>query len=462
MMMAVSFEQYGRLYYIDPGSYSPTVGTKVLVPTDSGPEVAICMWAPQWVDDDVTGLPVCEGIAADEHLSRDEGNRAKRAQARVTARRLVRDHGLPMKVIGVDYTDGPPVFTVYFSAPHRVDFRALVRDLTGRLGGRVELRQIGPRDEARLQGGIGPCGRDLCCSTFLKDFEPVSVRMAKDQDLPVNPMRIAGACGRLMCCLKYEHPLYQDFREKAPKLGESVETPEGPGVVTGHNVPGDKVVVKLTADGRKCACTRASVCGSRQGYEARYGETGSAASGADQGDAQARAERERAGRLAGLGETAAGGGASDHGGVRPSHRRVHQLVEQPGRQRDAAGGGQQHRPGRDRGCRLRAHHDRGVLRAETAVAALRSRVPVRAAAGAVRLQPARLAAVLAAGGQAARGRPGAPDRVAGGQPRRPRRIGDHLCAERLQGGVGRRARPVRPGRVRPARGRRQRARRSSA
>jgi cell fate regulator YaaT (PSP1 superfamily) len=270
MMMAVSFERYGRLYYLDPGGYKPAVGAKVLVPTDSGPEVAECVWAPQWVDEDVAGLPVCEGIATDDQLARDETNRAKRAQARVTSRRLVREHALPMKVIGVDYVDSPPVFTVYFSAPHRVDFRALVRDLASRLGGRVELRQIGPRDEARLQGGIGPCGRDLCCATFLKDFEPVSVRMAKDQDLPVNPLRIAGACGRLMCCLKYEHPLYQDFHASAPRQGELVETPEGPGVVTGHNVPGDKVVVKLTADGRKCACTRASVCGSRQAYEERY------------------------------------------------------------------------------------------------------------------------------------------------------------------------------------------------
>ena len=121
-----------------------------------------------------------------------------------------------MKIIAVDYLDEPNMFTVYFSAPHRVDFRALVRDLAAKLRARVELRQIGPRDEARLQGGIGPCGRDLCCATFLKDFEPVSVRMAKDQDLPVNPLRIAGACGRLMCCLKYEHPLYQDFHATAP------------------------------------------------------------------------------------------------------------------------------------------------------------------------------------------------------------------------------------------------------
>ncbi len=124
-----------------------------------------------------------------------------------------------MKLIAVDYVSATNVFVVYFSAPHRVDFRALVRDLAARLRSRVELQQIGPRDEARLQGGIGPCGRDLCCATFLKDFEPVSVRMAKDQDLPVNPMRIAGACGRLMCCLKYEHPLYQDFKKKAPRTG---------------------------------------------------------------------------------------------------------------------------------------------------------------------------------------------------------------------------------------------------
>jgi cell fate regulator YaaT (PSP1 superfamily) len=163
------------------------------------------------------------------------------------------------------------VLTVYFSAPHRVDFRALVRDLAARLRVRVELRQIGPRDEARLQGGIGPCGRDTCCSTFLKDFEPVSVRMAKDQQLPVNPLRIAGACGRLMCCLKYEHPLYQDFRESAPKIGASVDTPDGPGQVVGHSVPADSVVVRLSADGRRTACSRASVCGSRKAYEATYG-----------------------------------------------------------------------------------------------------------------------------------------------------------------------------------------------
>ena len=270
MMMAVSFERYGRLYYLDPGGHEPKIGDRVLVPTDSGPEVAQCVWAPQWISEDVGGLPVCAGLADEEDLERDERNRRLRAESRLAARRLIREHALPMKLIAVDYVATTNVVTVYFSAPHRVDFRLLVRDLAARLRSRVELQQIGPRDEARLQGGIGSCGRDLCCATFLKDFEPVSVRMAKDQDLPVNPMRIAGACGRLMCCLKYEHPLYQDFKQKAPPTGSPVDTPEGPGVVTGHSVPADSVVVKLNADGSSCACSVASVCGSRQAYESTH------------------------------------------------------------------------------------------------------------------------------------------------------------------------------------------------
>jgi cell fate regulator YaaT (PSP1 superfamily) len=270
MMMAVSFQRSGRLYYLDPGPYQPQVGTKVLVPTDAGPEVAECIWAPQWVDDEIGGLPVCAGLAEEEHLSRDEANRQRRAEAKAATRRLIREHDLPMKIVAVDYLDQPNVFTIYFAAPHRVDFRELVRDLAGKLRARVELRQIGPRDEARLQGGIGPCGRDLCCATFLKDFEPVSIRMAKDQDLPVNPLRIAGACGRLMCCLKYEHPLYQKFRDEAPKLGATVETPDGTGTVVGHNVPADQVTVKLAEDGRRTSCPKASVCGSRRAHDAMY------------------------------------------------------------------------------------------------------------------------------------------------------------------------------------------------
>src|ERR1700689_3141825 len=277
MIMAVSFERYGRLYYLDPGGHQPKIGDKVLVPTDGGAEVAGCVWAPQWMTEDVDGLPVCAGPARQEDLDRNEENRRRRAEGRGAARRLIREPDLPMKVIAVDYVADTNVFTLYFSAPQRVDFRALVRDLAARMRARVELQQIGPRDEARLQGGIGPCGRDLCCATFLKDFEPVSVRMAKDQELPVNPLRIAGACGRLMCCLKYEHPLYQEFRKDAPPIGASVTSPEGPGTVVGHNVPSDTVVVKLAADGRAHACPKASVCGSRKAYESMHGKRGKAA-----------------------------------------------------------------------------------------------------------------------------------------------------------------------------------------
>ena len=154
----------------------------------------------------------------------------------MAAKRLIRDHELPMKVVAVDHVPSSAAAsgtgartTIYFTAPHRVDFRALVRDLGATLRCRVELRQVSARDSARVQGGIGSCGRDLCCATFLTDFEPVTIRMAKDQDLPLNPMRISGACGRLMCCLKYEHPLYQQFQATAPAIGERVTTPGGAG-----------------------------------------------------------------------------------------------------------------------------------------------------------------------------------------------------------------------------------------
>jgi len=284
MMMAVSFNRYGRLYYLDPGPYSPKVGDKVLFPTTAGDEVAECVWAPTYVSEDVAGLPVCAGFASSEHLLRDERNRERRAQARVAAKRLVRTHELPMKVVGVDYLDVDNSFVIYFSAPHRVDFRALVRDLAKALSARIELRQLGARDEARVQGGIGPCGRDTCCSTFLKDFEPVSVRMAKDQDLPPNPLKISGACGRLMCCLKYEHPLYNDFKADLPKMGSAVSSPEGDGTLVGYNVPGETVVVKLNETGKRCVCTKASVCGSRQAYESAYGDGVATAAGTEPRD----------------------------------------------------------------------------------------------------------------------------------------------------------------------------------
>jgi cell fate regulator YaaT (PSP1 superfamily) len=284
MVCAVSFERYGRLYYLDAGSHSPRVGDKVLVPTDDGPEVAECVWAAQWVSEDGAGFPQLAGIATDADLERDALVRRRKADAKVAAKRLVREHSLPMKVVGVDHLPAANRTTIYFTAPHRVDFRALVRDLGATLKCRVELRQLSARDEARVQGGIGPCGRDLCCATFLKDFEPVSIRMAKDQDLPLNPLRISGACGRLLCCLKYEHPLYVKAQQTMPAKGSLVETPDGPGRVIDYNVPGDTVRVRLAESGRSCSCSRASVCGSRQAIEERYGDD----AGADAGTAAGR------------------------------------------------------------------------------------------------------------------------------------------------------------------------------
>ncbi|HYN92250.1 MAG TPA: regulatory iron-sulfur-containing complex subunit RicT [Pilimelia sp.] len=274
MLCAVSFNRYGRLYYLDPGDARPAVGDRVLVPTDDGPEVAECVWAAQWVDEETAGFPRLAGLASDEDLRRDEQQRKRKAEAKAAAKRLIREHGLPMKVVAVDHVPegsaGSPRTTVYFTAPHRVDFRALVRDLGATLHCRVELRQLSARDSARVQGGIGSCGRDLCCATFLTDFEPVTIRMAKDQDLPLNPLRISGACGRLMCCLKYEHPLYQQFQATAPAVGARVFTSDGEGRVVGHSVPRDEVVVRMDADGSRSSCSRASVCGSRRSHDERY------------------------------------------------------------------------------------------------------------------------------------------------------------------------------------------------
>jgi cell fate regulator YaaT (PSP1 superfamily) len=272
MLCAVSFNRYGRLYYFDPAGLNPKVGDRVLVPTDDGPEVAECVWPPQWVSEDTDGFPKLAGLAEDRDLERDAVIRRRKAEAKVAAKRLIREHELPMKVVAVDHvpdSDGQRT-TIYFTAPHRVDFRSLVRDLGATLKCRVELRQLSARDSARVQGGIGSCGRDLCCATFLTDFEPVTIRMAKDQDLPLNPLRISGACGRLMCCLKYEHPLYQTFHATAPALGERVDTDHGRGKVVGHSVPRDSVTVRLDADGTRSVCSRASVCGSRQAFEERY------------------------------------------------------------------------------------------------------------------------------------------------------------------------------------------------
>jgi cell fate regulator YaaT (PSP1 superfamily) len=232
------------------------------------------VWGAEDVDDDgLTDLPRCAGPATAEDLERDAEHRRRRAEAKLVARRLIKSHDLPMKVVGVDYLDpataDEELVVLYFTAPQRVDFRVLVGDLARALRSRIDLRQVGSRDAARLSGGIGNCGRDLCCASFLKDFEPVSLRMAKAQDLPANPMRISGACGRLLCCLKYEHPLYAEFAREVPAVGAAVTVDGEAGTVVAHQVPADAVVVRMSAGGALSTCSRASVCGSRHAYEGR-------------------------------------------------------------------------------------------------------------------------------------------------------------------------------------------------
>ena len=273
-MIAVSFTRSGRLYYLDAGDLDVRVGDSVLYPTSTSPEVCEVVWGPEQVDDEIGGLPRCAGLATDADRARDAANRTQRARIQVTAQRLIREQRLPMKVSGVDWHDvghesGRPTATIYFTAPGRVDFRDLVRAVANALDCKVVLTQLGARDDARVQGGIGSCGRDTCCSTFLVDFEPVTVRMARDQDLPANPMKISGACGRLMCCLKYEHPLYDEFLATAPAVGERVETPDGDGRVVAHDIPRDAVVVRLDAGGGRSVCDRADVCSARAAYDTR-------------------------------------------------------------------------------------------------------------------------------------------------------------------------------------------------
>lgn len=273
-VMAVAFTQNGRLHYLDPGDERYEVGEWVLHPTTGGPEVCRVVWAPEEVDSDVLdAIPPCAGRASDADLERDDVNRARKARAQDVARELVAAHELDMKILGVDIddrdTEHGEVIAFYFSAEHRVDFRALVPALARTLGARVDLRQVGARDATRITGGIGACGRELCCSTFLTDFEPVSWRLPRDQGLAGNPLQIAGACGRLMCCLKYEQPAYLDFARRAPAIGTKVSTASGEGTVVGHYPPGETVSVR-GANGEVQRCPLASVCVRAAGRKKRW------------------------------------------------------------------------------------------------------------------------------------------------------------------------------------------------
>ena len=267
MLCAVVFTRNGQLFYADPGDLELEVGDPVLYPTANGYVTATVLWPPEYSSEDTEGFPRLGGKATDADEQAAEEMRKAKARALVATRRLVRAHALPMKVLAVDPQAAKTV--VYYSSPETVDFRSLLRDLSSTLKVRVELRQVTDRDAVRVSGAIGSCGRDTCCSTFLRDYEPVTLAMVRDQDLPLNPMRISGACGRLMCCLKYEHPMYADFKATTPAVGERVDSPLGAGTVVGHNVLDDSVVLKLAADGTTEVCKKASVCSARKAYDSR-------------------------------------------------------------------------------------------------------------------------------------------------------------------------------------------------
>ncbi len=262
-VMAVAFAPFGQLHYLDPGERLYAAGDWVLVPTDSGPEVARCVWAPEDVDaDGFTDLPVCPGPASEADLERDRRHRAERAQIDLVARELIGRHRLPMKVVGVDLVEHGQIdrlVAIYFTAPGRVDFRQLLGDLARAIQARIDLRQVASRDAARLIGGVGTCGRSLCCATFLDRLEPISLRAARTQDLAPNPLQIAGACGRLMCCLAYQQQLYLDFDRRAPAIGDRVLSSAGVGAVVARSVPDESVTVRTEA-GDLLRCPLAKVC----------------------------------------------------------------------------------------------------------------------------------------------------------------------------------------------------------
>ncbi|MEW9675322.1 stage 0 sporulation family protein [Lentibacillus sp. L22] len=237
-VIGVRFKKAGKVYYFDPGQQDIDIDDYVIVETVRGVEFGKVVITDKRVDEEDVVLPLKQLIrVADEKdkLTVVE-NQEKAETAFQTCAKKITEHKLEMNLVEVEYTFDRNKIIFYFTADGRVDFRNLVKDLAALFKTRIELRQIGVRDEAKMLGGIGPCGRMLCCSTFLGDFEPVSIKMAKDQNLSLNPAKISGLCGRLMCCLKYENDAYETAKRDLPDLGETIKTPFGNGKVVGLNI----------------------------------------------------------------------------------------------------------------------------------------------------------------------------------------------------------------------------------
>ena len=246
-VVGVKFKDVGKMYYFSPGKDRVNVGDHVIVETARGLEFGTVCREQTTVNDSELVAPLKNiiRIATEADQKKHEENLAKKDNALRLCQEKIDAHGLEMKLIDVEYTFDNSKVVFYFTADGRVDFRELVKDLASVFRMRIELRQIGVRDEAKMIGGVGSCGRGLCCSTWLRDFEPVSIKMAKVQNLSLNPTKISGICGRLMCCLKYENDIYNELKKGMPNVGERVKTPDGIGVVTDINILENLVRTRL-------------------------------------------------------------------------------------------------------------------------------------------------------------------------------------------------------------------------
>ena len=246
-IVGVRFKRTGRIYYFDPSGIELEANDYAVVKTVHGLELGQVVIAPKQVLANELTEPLKPVVrkAEPEDIERVQEFVDKEREALAECAKMVAKLNLPMKMMSAEYNLEGNHLTFFFSADERVDFRELVRELTGRYKVRVELRQVGPRDGAKLVGGFGRCGRPLCCMSFLDEFAPVSIRMAKEQNLPLNPMKISGACGRLLCCLVYENEQYREIKEKMPKEGQQVSTSMGVASVVGSNPLKETVLVEL-------------------------------------------------------------------------------------------------------------------------------------------------------------------------------------------------------------------------
>ncbi|MCJ7842928.1 stage 0 sporulation family protein [Lederbergia sp. NSJ-179] len=252
-VIGVRFKKAGKIYYFDPGELSIAKNDYVIVETTRGVEYGKVVTDQRQVSEHDVVLPLKKVIrlADQKDQMSVEENRLEAETAHHICNEKIAEHRLAMKLVDVEFTFDRNKVIFYFTADGRIDFRDLVKDLAAIFKTRIELRQIGVRDEAKMLGGIGPCGRMLCCSTFLGDFEPVSIKMAKDQNLSLNPSKISGLCGRLMCCLKYENDEYEVAKAELPDIGETIKTPDGPGKVTGLNILERLIQIDLFGQERK-------------------------------------------------------------------------------------------------------------------------------------------------------------------------------------------------------------------